>query len=77
MAVRRLSHTRMLLHPEGRATQDAIAAALHIGRATLVCICQCLVEDGLEAALQDWPRSGAQRKRDAKPAALLIALACS
>jgi transposase len=77
VAARRLTRAHILLQADAGATQDTIAAALHIGRATVVRICQRFVEAGLEAALQDRPRPGAQRKLDGKQEAFLIALACS
>jgi hypothetical protein len=36
-----------------------MAAALHIGRATVGRICRRLIEEGLEAALRDRPRPAA------------------
>ena len=77
MAARRLTRAHLLLQADAGATQDAIAAALHIGRATVGRICQRCGEEGLEIALQDRPRPGAQRRLDGKQAAFLIALACS
>ena len=77
IAARRLTRAHILLQADSGATQDAIAAALHIGRATVVRICKRFVDAGLEAALRDRPRPGAQRKLDGKQEALLIALACS
>ncbi len=77
VAARRLTRAHILLQADAGATQDAIAAALHIGRATVVRICRRFVEEGLEAALRDRSRPGAQRKLDGKQEAFLIALACS
>jgi transposase len=77
VAARRLTRAHILLQAAAGATQEAIAAALHIGRATVVRICKRFVEEGLEAALRDRPRPGAQRKLDGKQGAFLIALACS
>lgn len=77
VAARKLTRAHILLHAAAGATQDAIAAALHIGRATVVRICKRCAAEGLEAALRDRPRPGAQRKLDGKQAAFLIALACS
>jgi transposase len=77
VAARRLTRTHILLQADAGATQDAIAAALHIGRATVVRICRRFIEEGLEAALRDRSRPGAQRKLDGKQEAFLIALACS
>lgn len=47
-AARRLTRAHSLLHADAGATQDATAAALHIGRATVVRICRRVVEAGLE-----------------------------
>lgn len=77
LAARRLTRAHILLQADSGATQDTIAAALRIGRATVVRMCKRFVKAGLEAALRDRPRPGAQRKLDGKQEALLIALACS
>jgi transposase len=77
ITARRLPRAHILLQADAGATQDTIAAALHSGRATVGRICKRWVEEGLEAALQDHPRPGAQRKLDGKQAAVLMALACS
>lgn len=77
VAARRLTRAHILWQADAGATQDAIAAALHIGRATVVRLCRRCIEGGLEAALRDRSRPGAQRKLDGKQEALLIALACS
>src|SRR5262245_14591888 len=77
VAARRLTRAHILLQADAGATQDSIAAALHIGRVTVVRTCKRCVEEGLEAALQDRPRPGAQRRLDGKQAAFRIALTCS
>jgi transposase len=77
VAARRLTRAHLLLQADAGATQEAIAIALRLGRATVVRICKRFVEDGLEAARGDRPRPGAQRKLDGKQTAFLIALACS
>ena len=77
VAARRLTRAYILLQADAGATQEAIAVALHLGRATVVRICRRFVAEGLEAALRDRPRPGAQRKLEGKQAAFLIALACS
>jgi putative transposase len=76
VAARTLTCAHLLLQADAGARQEAMAAALHIGRATVVRICQRVVEKGVAAALRDRPRPGAQRKRDGQQAAFLIALAC-
>jgi transposase len=77
VAVRRLTRAHLLLQADAGASQDASAAALHIGRATVVRICRRFIEEGLEAALRDRSRPGAQRKLDGKQEAVLLALAGS
>jgi putative transposase len=77
VAARRLTRAHILVQTAAGATQEAVAAALHIGRATGVRICRRFVEEGLEAALRDRSRPGAQRKLDGTQEAFLIALACS
>jgi transposase len=77
VAARRLTRAHLLWQADAGATQEAIAAALHIGRATVVRICRRVVEEGLEAALRDRSRPGAQRKLDGTQEAFLMALACS
>ena len=71
----RRAHT-LLLAAEGHS-DDAIAAALHIGRATVERTRKRFVEEGLEAALSEHPRPGGKRMLDGKQEAFLVALACS
>ena len=71
----RRAHTLLLAH-EGQ-TDDAIAAALHIGRATVARTRQRFAAEGVEAALSERPRPGGARKLSPKQEAHLIALACS
>jgi transposase len=71
----RRAHT-LLLADEG-LTDAAIAQRLNIGHATVERTRQRFVEEGLDHALTDKPRPGAQRKLDGKQEAFLVALACS
>lgn len=66
----------LLLADEGQ-TDAQIAAALHAGIATVERLRKRCVEVGLEAALNDKPRPGRERKLDGKQEAFLVALACS
>jgi transposase len=66
----------LLLADEGQ-TDRQIAAALHAGVATVERLRKRCVEEGLEAALNDKPRPGRERKLDGKQEAFLVALACS
>ena len=83
-AARKLAHARVLLHadaaPGGPAwTDERIAEAVAVGRATVERVRQRFVEHGLEAALGRKPqdRPSRQRKLDGRAEARLIALACS
>ena len=83
-AARKLAHARALLHadaaPGGPAwTDQRIAEAVALGRATVERIRQRFVEQGLEAALGRKPqdRPSRPRKLDGRAEARLIALACS
>lgn len=66
----------LLLADEGRSDND-IQAALHTSLSTILRTRRRFVEEGLEAALSEKPRSGAPCKLDGKQEAYLIALACS
>lgn len=77
VAARKLTRAHILLHADGQAADKDIAQALHIGTATAERTRKRFVEEGLEAALNERPRAGGQRKLEGKPAAWLVALACS
>jgi len=66
----------LLLAAEGK-TDRQISEPLHTGTATVERLRKRFVEEGLEAALAEKPRPGAQRKLDGKQEALLVALTCS
>ena len=83
-AARKLAHARVLLHadaaPGGPAwTDERIAEAVAVGRATVERLRQRFVEYGLEAALtrKKQDRPSRERKLDGRGEARLIALACS
>jgi transposase len=76
-AFRRLKRAQILLAASGGATDGEIAANVAVGTATVYRTKRRFVEEGLEAALSEGPRPGADRKLDAKEEALLIATACS
>lgn len=76
-SARKLTRAHILLQADAGGIDAAIAAALHVGIATVERIRKRFVEEGLEAALQERPRPGGQRKLDGKQEALLIAVACS
>ena len=71
------ARARILLHAAEGATDEAIAAAVRVGSATVERIRQKFVEGGLDWALRERPRPGGQRKRDGTQEAVLVATACS
>jgi transposase len=74
---RRLRRARtLLLAGEGHA-DSFVAQALGCGIATVERTRARCVEEGLEAALSERARPGAERKLTGKEEALLVALACS
>jgi len=77
LAARKLNRAHILLRADEGATDEAIAAALHIHRTTVERTRQRFVEANLEGALSERPRPGGKRKLDAKQEACLIATACS
>ena len=76
-SARRLTRARVLLLADDGKTDDQIAAALHVHRATVERTRQRFVAGGVERALRDQPRPGGRPKLDRKQEAFLIALACS
>ena len=54
-----------------------MAANLSVGTSTVYRTKRRFVEEGLEAALSEQPRAGAERKRSGREEALLMAVACS
>ena len=66
----------LLLSNEGRTDQQ-VADALQIGRATVERIRRRAVREGVQIALVDRPRPGTKPKLNAKQEAQLIAIACS
>ena len=74
---RMVTRTRLLLLSAEGATDQSIADVLKVNPQTVRNIRKRFVEEGLEAAVQERPRPGAQPKLDGKPEAYLIALACS
>lgn len=66
----------LLLSDAGR-TDEGIADVLQCVAQTVRNLRKRFTEDGLEGALYDRPRPGAQPKLDGKGEAVLVALACS
>jgi transposase len=77
VSARKLTRAHILLQADAGVSDKAIAAALHIGIATVERIRKRFVEEGLDAVLSERPRPGGQRRLDGKQEAFLIALACS
>ena len=74
---RRLARAHVLLAAADGLKDAAIAAALHVGIATVERIRKRFVAGGLERALKDDPRPGARLKLDGRQEAYLVALTCS
>ena len=81
-AARKLTHARILLKADAADggpdwNDEAIAAGLEVGRATVERVRKEFVEEGLEAALERrQPRRVYLRKLDGDGEAHLVALAC-
>jgi transposase len=74
---RRLRRAQILLAAASGTSDVAIAKNLSVGPSTVYRTKRRFVEEGLEAALSEEPRLGADRKLAAKEEALLIATACA
>jgi transposase len=75
-ATRKVTRARILLKAAEGWSDETIARAFDVGRATIERTRQRFVEEGL-GALRERPRPGKQPKLDAKAEAHLIATACS
>ena len=73
---RKLTRARILLKAADGLSDDAIAAALDVGTATVARPRQRFVEANL-GALAETPRPGARRKLTGKQEAHLVAVACT
>lgn len=76
-SARKIARAHILLHAAEGASDQAIADALHVGRATVERTRKRFVEGNLDRALSELPRPGGKRKLDGKQEALLVATACS
>jgi transposase len=76
-AVRRLKRAQILLAADAGVTDDAVAIAVAVGVATVYRTKRRFVEEGLEQALSEEPRPGAERKLSTKEEALLVATVCA
>jgi transposase len=76
-AVRRLKRAQILLAAEAGTTDEAIAASIRVGTSTVYRTKRRFVEEGLEPALSEEPRPGAERKLSTTEEAMLVATACT
>ena len=74
---RMVTRARILLLSAAGATDQSRAEVLKVNPQTVRNIRKRFVEEGLEAAVQERPRPGAQPNLDGKQEAFLIAPACS
>jgi transposase len=76
-AARKLKRAQILLAADAGASDVEIERTIGVGGSTVYRTKRRFVEVGLEAALSEEPRPGAERKLTGKEEALLIATACS
>jgi transposase len=76
-AARKLKRAQILLAAHAGKDDASIAATVAVGESTVYRTKRRFVEMGLEAALNEQVRLGAQRKLSGKEEALLIATACT
>ncbi len=76
-SARLVRRARTLLLAAEERTDEAIAAALQIGVATVERTRRRCVEEGVEAALRERQRPGARPKLGPKARAFVVALACT
>src|SRR5271170_4745433 len=76
-AARKLKRAQILLAADAGASDEAIAASVGVGGSTVYRAKRRFVLGNLEAALNEEPRPGADRKLSGKEEALLVATACS
>src|SRR5271167_4742995 len=74
---RKIKRAQILLAADSGLGDDDIAAAVAVGGSTVYRTKRRFVEGNLEAALNEEPRAGADRKLTSSEEALLIATACS
>jgi transposase len=76
-AVRRIKRAQILLAADAGRTDEAIAASVSVGTSTVYRTKRRFVEEGLEQALSEEPRPGAERKLSTTEEAMLVATACT
>ena len=72
-SVRTVKRALALLQADEGLRDREIAGVLWINAATVARVRKRFVEEGLEAAVNDWPRPGRERKLDGKQEAHLVA----
>ena len=77
ISARKLCRAQILLQADGGASDTAIATAVQVDVRTVERLRKRLVEEGLDAALNERRRPGGKPKLDGRQEAFLIALACS
>jgi transposase len=75
--IRRLKRAQILLASDKGSTDEEIARNIAVGTSTVYRTKQRFVEEGLERALTELPRPGADRKLGVVDESLLVAVACS
>lgn len=75
--VRRVKRAQILLAALAGSSDDEIARNVCVGTSTVFRTKRRFVEEGLERALREDPRPGAERKLSATQEALLVATACA
>ena len=75
--VRRLKRAQILLAADAGGVAETIALNVAVSTSTVYRTKQRFVEEGLEEALSEEPRPGAERKLSGSEEALLVATACS
>jgi transposase len=75
--VRKLKRAQILLAADSGVISETIALNVAVGTSTVYRTKQRFVEEGLDAALSEEPRPGAERKLSVSEEALLVATACS
>jgi transposase len=75
--VREVKRAQILLAADAGRTEDEIASAVQVATATVYRVKRRFVEDGLDRALAEDPRTGGKRMLSTTEEAMLTALACS
>ena len=75
--VRKIKRAQILLAAAAGKTDEEIAENIAVGTSTVYRTKRRLVEEGLEQALSEEPRPGAERKLSTGEEALLVAIACT